>query len=407
MVEPVEDDSHRGHAAKVHLGEEARESDAVAVLTGGPQGARVATVSPRLRIQILTALAASNLAAQDAPALRSRDHQRVAAVKLHEERVIPWGEQGLPALPANQPLRTLSLAFTGDGTHLVVQMETEWRCIEVATGSLAVLPSLGAWTLWGSVSGPRVYACHQGGLAFVTVRKGDVETIVESTSTRVRGGMVMRSDASTRAWFVEPTGERAICSHPPQILEFASGAVTPIAGKAMPTWAVWGADQQHVAMVRYEGTKNPTEVAIEVLDRRGESLARFATPRLTYCELDVGGRFVWWLSPSLCRGEINTGTSTVAKGPDQVWFWQVDPVLGIGLDGSEFCLWNLTDLEPVRRVPIGETRPANADAIQARTGARMRASVGCVLCPGAVATQRRDRIAISTFTGLRIFRVES
>jgi len=173
----------------------------------------------------------------------------------------------------------------------------------------------------------------------------------------------------------------------------------------MPTWAVWSAE--HVAVVRFAAKKQRDEVAIDVIDRRGTSVASFAAPRLTYCELDVGGRFVWWLGPSLCRGEIKTGTTTAAKGPDQVWFWQVDPVLGIGLDGSEFCLWNLTDLEPVRRVPIGETRPADADAVDPRTNAPMRTSVGCVLHPGAVATQRRDRIAISTFTGVHIYRVEN
>jgi hypothetical protein len=131
-------------------------------------------------------------------------------------------------------------------------------------------------------------------------------------------------------------------------------------------------------------------------------------PAPWWAEPDLGGRCVWLLGPKLCRGELATGKVTVAKdGPDQQWFWQADPVLGIGLDGSEFTLWNLTDLEAVRRVPIGEVRPADADAVDPKSLAPMRWSKGSVLMGGVAATPKRDRIALATFAGVRIYRIRN
>jgi len=107
----------------------------------------------------------------------------------------------------------------------------------------------------------------------------------------------------------------------------------------------------------------------------------------------------------LHRGELATGKTTVAKGPQQGWFWQVDPVLGVGLDGTEFCLWNLTALEVVRRIPIGETPPAKPEIVgRGSVLFEQRLSRGCLIGPGVAATRMRDRIAITTFTGVRIYR---
>ncbi|HEX6813613.1 MAG TPA: hypothetical protein VF384_18485 [Planctomycetota bacterium] len=301
---------------------------------------------------------------------------------------------------------SLSTAFSGDGRFLVLQLGDDWFCIEVATGNVSALP-VKQKTVWGSISGPRVYACHLGGLWRVTLPAGEIEEVAPSGPVQpARGGVVARVGSETmRGWYVAPDESRAI-TMPTQLQDLGTGKSIRFGDKEdVPAWATWDLDHERVAVSLHGvgGTR-----ALHVLDFQGKTLAKFNEPMPWFGEFDVGGRYVWMTGPKLCRGDINTGQVTViTDGPDQLWFWQADPVLGIGLDGTGFTLWNLPGLEAVRRVPIGEARPADADAEDPRTGAKLRLAKGCVLSGGAAATPRRERIALATFVGLRVYRIQN
>jgi hypothetical protein len=288
----------------------------------------------------------------------------------------------------------------------VVQLEHAWHCIDVATAKVTALPVVQK-TLCGSVSGSRVCAWFQGGLSWVNLPTGEVEEVIPpAPPPRVVRGVGIMTSESTRGWLVAPDGSRAIGTWPPQILDLGTKAsITLGARKDTPCWATWDLDHQRVAVSMHQaGGKS----CLQVFDLQGDPLATFTEPPPGYMELDLGGRHVFWTGPKLRRGELATGKVTVAKdGPDLAWFWQVDPVLGIGLDGTEFTLWNLTDLEAVLRVPIGEVCLPDADAVDPKTWAKLHQAMGCVLIGGVAATQRRERIALVTFAGVRIYRIKN
>jgi len=347
------------------------------------------------------------------PAQDQRSNERIAKATVIEERVLRWGEGGMPQCPDGA--MPIGLSFSGDGQWLAVQVPQQLHCIALSSGHVTSLDCRGS--LSGELSGARILARDQWGEWAVALPGGACERLTERVPPRQVAGKIRFSPVDFDSWLVDPSGARAIGRMTARLRDLgkqeekqllgADGAAL-IGPRRIVVWVAWDGAGGGFALAFDDDGRG----AFVLFDGGGREVRRFDSRVPALCEFGATGEWLYWIDGSLCRGSMRSGEVVRSDGPEQFRFWPIDPVLGIGVDGIDFCLWSLADVKVVKRVPIGAPLPVRESPIgpapaPLKGPARPLLDKG-VICGGTVtASRHRDRIALASQQGVHVFRVQN